>query len=372
MGEALNKMFGARQHTILLLLLALSAPSTLGMPQQFVKVGDMMLTAQQVPKTLWPEFGLKEVSVVAESPGLKNELKRWPEGVLNYELSSAVSSEHKALIRRTLAQLETKLDSCIKFREVNVGFRVIVVDNKDCSSAAGYRNGGSSYQELSLSANGCMSPSTIEHEFLHALGVFHTQQRTERDGYIKINWDNIQEGFAFAFSKLSDTEVDEFDLPYDFDSVMHYEQFAYSKNHGKLRTIETLDPSKQDIIGKAKGVSDGDIMLVKRMYKCNGGNTESTPTPSTSATPLPSPSNDWHYASISSSVGAENSFTWKNKAGIEWELTFIGEESSGVLMFKVGKNCPNKEQGYAEARLFKKNRTIEIEGPDGMFTKQEN
>jgi len=361
------------------------------MPQQFVKVGDMMLTAQQVPKTLWPEFGLKEVSVVAESPGLKNELKRWPEGVLNYELSSAVSSEHKALIRRTLAQLETKLDSCIKFREVNVGFRVIVVDNKDCSSAAGYRNGGSSYQELSLSANGCMSPSTIEHEFLHALGVFHTQQRTERDGYIKINWDNIQEGFAFAFSKLSDTEVDEFDLPYDFDSVMHYEQFAYSKNHGKLRTIETLDPSKQDIIGKAKGVSDGDIMLVKRMYKCNGGNTESTPTPSTSATPLPSPapglldivegdyvqsspppSNDWHYASISSSVGAENSFTWKNKAGIEWELTFIGEESSGVLMFKVGKNCPNKEQGYAEARLFKKNRTIEIEGPDGMFTKQEN
>ena len=44
----------------------------------------------------------------------------------------------------------------------------------------------------------------------------------------------------------------------------------------------------------------------------------------------------WHYATISKS-GAENSFTWKNKAGVEWELTFIGEESSGVLKFKVGE-----------------------------------
>ena len=282
-------MFGARQVPILLLLLALATQSTLGMPQppQFVKVDDMMLTAQQVPKSLWAEFGIKEVPVVGESPGLKNEISHWPEGVLNYELSSAVSSEHKALIRRTLTQLETKLDSCIKFREVNAGFRVIVVDNNDCSSAAGYggQNGGSSSQELSLSANGCMSPSTIEHEFLHAIGVFHTQQRTDRDRYIKINWDNIMDGFAFAFSKLSETKVDEFDLPYDFDSVMHYEQFAYSKN--RVRTIETLDPSKQEIIGKAKGVSDGDIMLVKRMYKCSSRSpiVPTTPTPGRSPAP---------------------------------------------------------------------------------------
>jgi len=382
-----DKMFGGRQNHILPFLLALATPSTLGMPKKLVKVGDMMLTAQQVPKSLWTEFGLKEVSAVAKSPGLKNEISRWPEGVFNYELNNTVSSEHKALIRSTLAKLETKLDSCIKFREVNSGFRVIVVDNNDCSSVAGYEgwNGGSKTQNLSLSANGCMNPSTIEHEFLHALGVFHTQQRTDRDRYIKINWDNIMDGFAFAFSKLSETEVDEFDLPYDFDSVMHYEQYAYSKN--RVRTIETLNPSNQEIIGKAKGVSEGDIMLVKRMYKCNPQPpivpTTATPSPTPGPGLLdivegdyvqssPPPSNDWHYASISRS-GAENSFIWKNKAGVEWELTFIGEESSGVLKFKVGDNCPynNEEQGYAEARLFKKKTTIEIEGPAGIYTKQE-
>ena len=280
-------MFGGRQDHILLFLLASAAPCTLGMPQKFVKVGDMVLTAQQVPKTLWAEFGLKEVPVVAESPGLKNEISRWPEGVLNYELSNTVSSEHKALIRNTLAKLQTKLDSCIKFREVNIGFRVIVSDNNnDCGSIVGYGgNGGGSSQDLHLSAKkGCFSPTTIMHEFLHALGVFHTQQRTDRDRYIKINQENIKEGLEFTFAKLSEAEVDEFGLPYDFESVMHYGQYQNSKDYGKLRTIETLDPSKQDIIGKAKGVSDGDIMLVKRMYKCS----PRPPVPTT-PTPLPSP-----------------------------------------------------------------------------------
>jgi len=56
------------------------------------------------------------------------------------------------------------------------------------------------------------------------------------------------------------------------------------------------------------------------------------------------------------------------QGGEQW-----GAEVQG-LGFEVGENCPynNKEQGYAEARLFKKKTTIEIEGPDGMFTKQEN
>ena len=280
-------MFGARQDHVLLLLLALEAPSALGMPQKFVKVGDMSLTAQQVPKTLWPEFGFQEGSVpneeeVAKSPGQRDEMFRWPGGVLNYDLSNVISSEHRALVRSTLANLETKLDSCIKFREVNSGFRVIVGEGGGCGSAVGYNgyDGGQASQGMDLtSKEGCMTPSVIEHEFLHALGVFHTQQRTDRDRYIKINVENIIQEFKSAFSKLSETEVDEFGLPYDFCSVMHYADWAFSKDK-KIPTIETLDPSKQDIIGKAKGVSEGDIMLLRRMYKCG-------PQPPTTASRAP-------------------------------------------------------------------------------------
>ena len=132
-------MSAARRDPTLFLLLALAAPTALAKPQKLFEFGDMRLTAGQVPKTLWAEFGIEEGSVlneagVAESSGIKNEIKRWPEGVVNYELSKAVKSEHKALIRSTLARLETKLDSCIKFREVNSGFRVIVDMGDGCNS----------------------------------------------------------------------------------------------------------------------------------------------------------------------------------------------------------------------------------------------
>jgi len=85
----------------------------------------------------------------------------------------------------------------------------------------------------------------------------------------------------------------------------------------------------------------------------------------------PPPSNDWHYVTIRAQNGSENLFTWKNRAGVEWDLILVEEESSGVFKFQVGENCPynTEEHGYAEARLFT-NNTIEIEGPHGTYTKQ--
>ena len=43
--------------------------------------------------------------------------------------------------------------------------------------------------------------------------------------------------------------------------------------------------------------------------------------------------NDWHHVSISKKD--EKLFTWKNKAGVEWDLILTGEES-GVVKFEVG------------------------------------
>jgi len=85
----------------------------------------------------------------------------------------------------------------------------------------------------------------------------------------------------------------------------------------------------------------------------------------------PPPSNDWHYVSIRGQSGSENLFSWKNKAGVEWDLIFVEEESSGVFKFQVGENCPYYTDGYTEARLFT-NNAIEIEGPGGIYTKQKS
>ena len=60
-----------------------------------------------------------------------------------------------------------------------------------CFSSVGNRLVGK--QRLSIGTN-CDRIATIEHEFLHALGFWHEQSRSDRDDYVTIMWDRISEG----------------------------------------------------------------------------------------------------------------------------------------------------------------------------------
>merc|ERR1712013_481739 len=85
----------------------------------------------------------------------------------------------------------------------------------------------------------------------------------------------------------------------------------------------------------------------------------------------PPSSNDWHFVKITAKPGSDKVFIWKNKAGVAWELilTNMGE-NDGVLVFKVGEDCPYMQLGYTQARLFFRGDRIEIEGPNGIYTKK--
>merc|ERR1712098_299799 len=249
---AFDKMLGPS----LLLLCLLAASSTFGIPSpslppngrspipgprkdgfssttsQLYEVDDMLLTEEQVPSALREKFCLKNDSAAFEdgviaSPGRKDEWYRWPERVLTYEFHSSISFDNRNKIKNALQGLEDKLDSCVKFSEANSGPRVVIFDDTNCYSVVGYQH---RVQGLSLGSRGCMSNSTIEHEFLHALGVWHTQSRTDRDSYVKILEDNIRPDRLNNFEIADKNEASEFDLPYDYYSVMHYGAYDFS-NH---------------------------------------------------------------------------------------------------------------------------------------------
>lgn len=63
--------------------------------------------------------------------------------------------------------------------------------SQSCFSSVGNRRVGK--QRLSIGTN-CDRIATIEHEFLHALGFWHEQSRSDRDDYVQIMWDRITEG----------------------------------------------------------------------------------------------------------------------------------------------------------------------------------
>lgn len=63
--------------------------------------------------------------------------------------------------------------------------------NCRCWSTIG-RDGGQ--QVVSLSVDGCLDHGVILHELLHALGFHHEHTRSDRDQYVRINWENVPAG----------------------------------------------------------------------------------------------------------------------------------------------------------------------------------
>ena len=87
---------------------------------------------------------------------------------------------------------------------------------------------------------------TVEHEFLHALGVHHEQNRPDRDQYVDILWDNMNPKWKSQFSRRDSSEVLGYG-PYDYGSVMHYGAGAFATSNG-LRTIKGKVNSKHSVL----------------------------------------------------------------------------------------------------------------------------
>lgn len=107
---------------------------------------------------------------------------------------------------------------------------------------------------------GCFRKGTIIHEFIHALGFFHQQSAPERDDYVDVVWDNIQEGKERNFEKREASNS--LGFPYDYESVMHYSDKAFSKN-GE-RTIVPKDPEAH--LGQRVRMSDTDVRKLNKKY----------------------------------------------------------------------------------------------------------
>jgi len=241
---------------------------------RLTKIDDMWLTDDQLPWKMRRTTGNQ-----LNRQGRVNERYHWPNKILYYQLDRRFSRGFKGKIRRALASLERSIGpNCVKFREENTDDAVQVRFGGDCSATNGWM-GDKKYQYMSL-ADYCFQwgkkmkknsnkyqIGKIQHEFLHSLGIHHTQTRHDRDDYVTVYKDRVQGGFWNNFETQSSRIFDTFDLPYDYKSVMHYSAFAFA--NGNRPTIVTTKRKYWYVIGQRDEVSDGDVDLIRKMYDCN-------------------------------------------------------------------------------------------------------
>ncbi|XP_052442206.1 meprin A subunit beta isoform X1 [Carassius gibelio] len=190
-----------------------------------------------------------------------DEKYRWPTTV-PYVLDSSLEVNAKGVILRAFEQY--RLKTCIDFKpwdgEPNY---IFVFKSRGCYSKVGNQRMGK--QELSIGEN-CDHLGIVEHEFLHALGFWHEQSRSDRDDYVTIMWDQIEEGKEHNFHSYNETVSSSLGVPYDYGSVMHYSKTDFSK--GSEPTIVTKIPEFLDVIGQRMEFSESDLLKLNRLYNC--------------------------------------------------------------------------------------------------------
>ncbi|XP_041755481.1 astacin-like metalloprotease toxin 5, partial [Coregonus clupeaformis] len=182
----------------------------------------------------------------------------WPtkEGVTSipYKINDDLVARKKTI----LAAFKMISDrTCIRFHEYTNEINYIeFISGKGCASYVGFQ-GGAQHLYFGRACN----EGNLCHELMHALGLHHEHTRPDRDQYVTIQWDNVVTGKAKNFVvKKGDTQ----DLPYDYDSIMHYGTYYFSSNQNP-----TIDSKKRGVqIGQRNHLSPLDTEWRSGLRHC--------------------------------------------------------------------------------------------------------
>ncbi|MGH4021715.1 MAG: M12 family metallopeptidase [Pseudonocardiaceae bacterium] len=187
----------------------------------------------------------------------------WPEGIVPYVVHPDLPN------RQRVTQAITEWNSldipvALVPRENQRNY-VEFVAAEYSSSRRGCIGG---HQKINLSPG--FSAGVVLHEIGHAVGLAHEHNRPDRDQYVeRICLENIVPDTLAYFQPRPDDDAQLGD--YDFESIMHYSQMAFSRNRGRTIAPRMEKVTPGVIIGQRQRLSEGDIRRLNHLYGPGAG-----------------------------------------------------------------------------------------------------
>ncbi|EFP06783.1 hypothetical protein CRE_11192 [Caenorhabditis remanei] len=193
---------------------------------------------------------------------------KWPNGVVNYSFDNGINETSRLIIRTAMNYISAR--TCVTFVEDSPATNRIKFLNDDCSSPVGMK-GGEQFLRL---GDKCVTFGMAVHQIMHTLGIIHTNQRTDRDDYVTVNYKNVPEWLWEDNLNINDTANNV--TPFEYGSVMMLPGNVYGPG-----TITSKQSDYTNTLGFRR-VTFYDMMMLNSHYSCscavdlackNGGRT---------------------------------------------------------------------------------------------------
>ncbi|KAK0400645.1 hypothetical protein QR680_015366 [Steinernema hermaphroditum] len=244
--------------------------SKLGLDEVLVE-GDMLLTLEQAKRHFGLDSGRSKRQAM-QGWDWPNSL--WKDGVY-YSYSNDLNQKGRDAVDKAAAFWQQH--TCIRFYKVaskaqarSSPLLVFYPRGGGCLSQIG-RDPRAQEQYVSIGP-GCETVDVAAHEIGHALGFNHEQNRWDRGQFVRLNLDDAEEKWKYAYDVADKSQNDNYGKQYDFRGIMHYFDTAFAKPNKTV--MFTRNPAYQMSLGGSDVPTYGDIFEMNTQYSCYANKTD--------------------------------------------------------------------------------------------------